>query len=183
MDKFHVEKFSQDIEFMSWDLRMGKIQIGGKRADAIFQKERIIGAKIRQPEETLWRLEFLVSQEPASVWRNRKHDTEKNQVETGWMRLEHGKCWLLVQSLENLETLGAQRCFFFYCLFFFFFFFWLSPQHIEFPGPGIKPMPQQPPKPLPWKHWILNLLRHRTPGRFLKFQQSIHCLMPSALKN
>lgn len=53
MDKFHVEKFSQDIEFMSWDLRMGKIQIGGKRADAIFQKEKIIGAKIRQPEVTL----------------------------------------------------------------------------------------------------------------------------------
>ena len=33
------------------------------------------------------------------------------------------------------------------CLFFFFFFFWPHPQHVEVPGPGIKPASQQRPKP------------------------------------
>ena len=29
-----------------------------------------------------------------------------------------------------------------------FFFFWLHPQHVEVPGPGIKPAPPQGPEPL-----------------------------------
>ena len=33
---------------------------------------------------------------------------------------------------------------------FFFFFLWPYPRHAEFPGPRIKPTPQQ------WQHWIIN---------------------------
>ena len=36
----------------------------------------------------------------------------------------------------------------------------LDSWHVEIPGPGIKPMLQQPPKPLQWQHWILNPLSH-----------------------
>ena len=34
-------------------------------------------------------------------------------------------------------------------------------QHVEVPGPGIKPMTKQWPKPLQWQHQILNPLCHR----------------------
>ena len=40
-------------------------------------------------------------------------------------------------------------------LFFFFFFFFAAPQHVEVPGPGIEPTPQQ------WQCWILKLLGHQ----------------------
>ena len=43
--------------------------------------------------------------------------------------------------------------------FFFFFFFWLHPWHVEFPGTGIKPAPQQWLKP--WWHQILSPLCHK----------------------
>jgi len=47
---------------------------------------------------------------------------------------------------------------------FSFSHFWPCPLHVEVPGPGIQPTPQQWPKPLWWQHWILNLLHHkRTP--------------------
>ena len=39
-------------------------------------------------------------------------------------------------------------------------FFWSCLQHIEIPGPGIKPVPQYQPKLLQWQHWILNTLCH-----------------------
>ena len=32
---------------------------------------------------------------------------------------------------------------------------------VELPGPGVKPMPQQPLKPLQWQHHILSPLHHR----------------------
>ena len=42
------------------------------------------------------------------------------------------------------------------------YLFWPHPQHVEVPGPGIEPMPQQ--LPLQWQCQILNLLCHkRTP--------------------
>ena len=34
----------------------------------------------------------------------------------------------------------------FWCFFFFFLLFWLCPWHVEVPRPGIKALPQQPPK-------------------------------------
>ena len=40
-------------------------------------------------------------------------------------------------------------------------FFFPYPQHAEVPRPGIKPMPQQWPKPLQWQCWILNPLYHK----------------------
>ena len=50
-----------------------------------------------------------------------------------------------------------------------FFFFWTYLQHMKFPRPGIKPVPQQPPKPLQWQGWILNLLHHRRTPTCLTF--------------
>lgn len=44
---------------------------------------------------------------------------------------------------------------------FFFFFFWLSSQHAQVPGPGIKPGLQQRPEPQQWEHWLLNPLSHQ----------------------
>lgn len=41
------------------------------------------------------------------------------------------------------------------------FFSWPHPWHVEAPGPGIEPMPQQWPTALEWKPWILNLLNHK----------------------
>ena len=43
----------------------------------------------------------------------------------------------------------------------FFFFFSLHLWHEEVPGPGIKAMLQQRPKPLQWQWWTLNLLHHK----------------------
>ena len=44
--------------------------------------------------------------------------------------------------------------------------FWLCLQHVEVPGPSIKPEPQQQPKLLQWQCQILNPLCHkRTPGQ------------------
>ena len=34
--------------------------------------------------------------------------------------------------------------------------FWLHPWHVEVPGPGIEPTPQQWPEPQQWQCWILN---------------------------
>ena len=53
-------------------------------------------------------------------------------------------------------------------LFFFFFFFLPCLQHAEVPGPGIKPMPQQQPKPLQWQHEILSPLCHKGTPESLK---------------
>ena len=39
-----------------------------------------------------------------------------------------------------------------------FFFFWLYLQHMEFPGPGIKPVPQLQTVLQLWRHQILSLL-------------------------
>ena len=41
------------------------------------------------------------------------------------------------------------------------YIFWLHMLHVELPRSGIKPMPQQWPKPLQWQSWILNLLCHK----------------------
>ena len=50
--------------------------------------------------------------------------------------------------------------------FFFFFFFWWRSQQAEVLGPGIKPLPQQWPKPQQWQCQILNLMSYqRTLGR------------------
>ena len=47
-------------------------------------------------------------------------------------------------------------------LFYFILFYFLAmPWHAEFPGPRIKPTPQQRPKPLHWQCQILNLLGHQ----------------------
>ena len=47
------------------------------------------------------------------------------------------------------------------------FFFWLHMQHVEVPGPGIKPVLQQWPELLQWQCQILNSLhRNGTPLRF-----------------
>ena len=47
----------------------------------------------------------------------------------------------------------------------FSFFFLPLSWHMEIPGQGIKPMPQQWPKLVQWQHWILTLLCHKgTPG-------------------
>ena len=48
----------------------------------------------------------------------------------------------------------------------FVFCFWPCLWHVEAPGPGIKPMPQQWPKPLQW--------RHRIPNQ-LCYQRTSHC--------
>ena len=45
--------------------------------------------------------------------------------------------------------------FFFKLLYLFVYLFWPSPQHVEVPGPEIKPKLQQ------WQHWILNPLSHQ----------------------
>ena len=52
---------------------------------------------------------------------------------------------------------------------FSFVLFWLYTWHVEVPGPGIKPKPQQWPKPLQWQYWILNPIREpkRTPSPFV----------------
>ena len=42
-----------------------------------------------------------------------------------------------------------------------FFSSYSLPRHVEFPGPGIKPVPEQWPKPLQWQCWIPNPLLHR----------------------
>ena len=48
---------------------------------------------------------------------------------------------------------------------FFFFFSWPRPQHVEVLKLGIKPVPQQQPKPRQGQYQILNPLCHRrTPG-------------------
>ena len=49
----------------------------------------------------------------------------------------------------------------FVCLFVFVCLFRLHPQQVEIPMPGIKPDPQQGPKPLQWQCWILNPLHHK----------------------
>ena len=41
---------------------------------------------------------------------------------------------------------------------FMYLFFRPCAQHVEVPGPGIKPVPQQQPKLLYWQCWILNPL-------------------------
>ena len=43
----------------------------------------------------------------------------------------------------------------------YIYIFWLHMLHVELPRSGIKPMPQQWPKPLQWQSWILNLLCHK----------------------
>ena len=49
--------------------------------------------------------------------------------------------------------------------FFAVFFFLLTLWHLEVPGPGIKPVPQQEPGPQQWQCQILNILSHqRTPN-------------------
>ena len=44
---------------------------------------------------------------------------------------------------------------------FSFFIFWPCSQHVQVPGPGIKPVPQQWPEPQQSQHLILNLLCHK----------------------
>ena len=51
-------------------------------------------------------------------------------------------------------------------------FFWPYPQHTEVPMPGIKPTPQQRPKPLQWQCQIHNLLSHKGTPYFF-FHKSI----------
>ena len=54
--------------------------------------------------------------------------------------------------------------------------------HMEAPGPGIKPMPQQWPKQLQWQHWIFNPLHHkRTPFRRLLLLLHEVCILSSAI--
>ena len=62
-----------------------------------------------------------------------------------------------------------------------FFFFWLCPWHMEVPGPGIKPMPQQQPKLLQWQHWILNLLHHKQTLDMIHFFSFLAFLLVSGL--
>ena len=40
-------------------------------------------------------------------------------------------------------------------------FFWLHLWHVEVPGPGIEPTPQQQPKLQQWQCWIPNLLSYK----------------------
>ena len=44
---------------------------------------------------------------------------------------------------------------------FLFLFFWLHPWHVEVPGPGVKPMPQQQLEHWQWQCRILSLLQHQ----------------------
>ena len=59
-----------------------------------------------------------------------------------------------------LKRKKKKRIFFCVCCLFVLGGFWLCPQHVEFPEPGIKPVPQRP-EPLQWQCQILNLLSHR----------------------
>ena len=45
--------------------------------------------------------------------------------------------------------------------FFLSFFFWLHLQHVDVPGPGIEPVPQQWPKSLQWQCWIPHPVCHK----------------------
>ena len=47
------------------------------------------------------------------------------------------------------------------------FFLWPHPCHVDFPGPGIEPVPQQWPEPQQWQHWIFNLLHYQETLEFL----------------
>ena len=62
--------------------------------------------------------------------------------------------FLVVKPVNQTEAF----CLGFICL---FVYFWLCLQHVEVPGPGIKPSSQQLPELLQWQYWILNLIHHR----------------------
>ena len=65
-------------------------------------------------------------------------------------------------ALHNAEGIANVKFLFIYL------FIWLSPQYMEGPGPGIKPMPQQQSEPLTWQCQLLNPLHHKgTPLIFL----------------
>ena len=66
----------------------------------------------------------------------------------------------MVSSICNSEKQIDLRKHFF----FFLSFLLVMPKHVEFPGPGIEPTPQQWPEPLQWQYWILNLLLEAFPG-------------------
>ena len=58
---------------------------------------------------------------------------------------------------------------------FLLFIYWPCLSHVEVPMPGIKPVPQQWPKPLQWQNQIFNLLHHkRTQHKCIFNAHTIH---------
>ena len=48
-------------------------------------------------------------------------------------------------------------CGFCFCFFWLLFVFWPQSWHVEVPGPGMEPTPQERPKLLQWQRWNFNL--------------------------
>ena len=91
-------------------------------------------------------------------WSTQKHTQTHIQIDNCFhFLLNHV---LLMNACTHARThalegkyFGIKGC----TLFIFGFTLW----HVEVPGPGIKPVPQQQPKPLKWHHQILNPLSHK----------------------
>ena len=86
------------------------------------------------------------------------------------IKCKHSHCLWLKKiktfTILNQTTSGAQVS---------YLCFWLCLWHVGVPGPRIKPVPQQWPKPLQWHHQILNLLCHKgTPKSVIFTSTSIY---------
>ena len=53
------------------------------------------------------------------------------------------------------------------------------PRHVDVREPGIKPKPQQQPKPLQWQYWVLNPLSHQGTPRERDLR-ILHCWLADA---
>ena len=65
--------------------------------------------------------------------------------------------WKKVHMSEKVNL----RRLYYMVLFIYYYYFQPHPKHVEVPGPGIKPAPQQQCEPQQWQRWILNPLSHK----------------------
>ena len=72
-------------------------------------------------------------------------------------------------QVENIQK--TDDVFFCFC---FYFYFWPCLWHVKVPWPGVKPVPQQWPEPLPWQCQILNLVSHQGTPRMWFFRNPWH---------
>ena len=89
---------------------------------------------------------------------------------------------ITIEETSHKETIiHCENCIwiwisFFGVFFFFFFFFLAEPMACGSSKPGIEPTPQQQPKLLHWKSWILNWLSHQgTPEIESALKESLCC--------
>ena len=94
-----------------------------------------------------------------------------------WCHLAGWRRWYLKTVRKAVQIFGSSLFSFlvfksrFYCC----INFWLPPRHVEVPGTGIEPMPQQ------WQHQILNPLHHKGTPCFcfcfrLNFLEQVFCV-------